>query len=484
MDIKLAVWNIRGMNNSAKQNEAIKLMRNGKLQVCTFIETHLKLNTIQKAGNKFFGSWEWVSNVQITPTCYRILTRWNPNTVNLMVIDSSKQSLLCSIEVFSSRINFFCSFIYASNNGSERKSLWRELGLQKQFVGNSPWVLMGDFNVTLDMNEHSSGGSYRTIEMQDFQDAVNFLEIEDIRSTGFNFTWTKSLKNSKCSVLKKLDGIMFNEEFQKCFQAHGEFLPYSVYDHSPAELIILGGHGKKARSFRFSNFVADKEEFKEIVSTEWDDGIHAYHIYKLTQNLKKLKKPLNELSWSYGNIFEKVNELKEKLSKAQEAVDKDPHNEDFRVESANALNMYMEAANDEVKLLQQKAKIQWMKDGDRNTTYFHGILKARKHKNRVESICDEEGRRFEGQEVAEQFVKHFEQFLGRTDNVVPIMEGIFDKVLKFEGALHMIRPVTDSELKDAMFSIGSNKASGPDGYTSAFFYESMGHYGCKSVFGY
>ncbi|KAF5815085.1 hypothetical protein HanXRQr2_Chr03g0118881 [Helianthus annuus] len=33
----------------------------------------------------------------------------------------------------------------------------------------------------------------------------------------------------------------------------------------------------------------------------------------------------------------------------------------------------------------------------------------------------------------------------------------------------MVRQVTQEEVKAVMFSIGENKAPGPDGYTSAFF---------------
>lgn len=33
----------------------------------------------------------------------------------------------------------------------------------------------------------------------------------------------------------------------------------------------------------------------------------------------------------------------------------------------------------------------------------------------------------------------------------------------------MVRPITKEEIKDAMYNIGENKASGPNGYTSTFF---------------
>nr|GFA58360.1 RNA-directed DNA polymerase, eukaryota, reverse transcriptase zinc-binding domain protein [Tanacetum cinerariifolium] len=44
-----------------------------------------------------------------------------------------------------------------------------------------------------------------------------------------------------------------------------------------------------------------------------------------------------------------------------------------------------------------------------------------------------------------------------------------DVCLNDQNALHMVRSVTDREVKDAIFSMGDDKSPGPDGYTAAFF---------------
>ncbi|GJX73332.1 RNA-directed DNA polymerase, eukaryota, reverse transcriptase zinc-binding domain protein [Tanacetum coccineum] len=202
-----------GISNEVKQNEAIKFLSEENLHVCAFIETHLKQNSILRVGNKIFGQWEWISNIHHSPTSCRIIMGWNPFYTRIMNVSMSKQSMFCIIETIPRKIKFYCSFVYASNSGIERRILWKELEQHKYIARGYPWLILGDFNVTLDVVEHSSGVSHITNDMQEFKDTVNMLELEDICSSGFHFTWTKSLHNPNCNVLKKLDRMMINEEF-------------------------------------------------------------------------------------------------------------------------------------------------------------------------------------------------------------------------------------------------------------------------------
>ncbi|GKD28083.1 hypothetical protein Tco_1234297 [Tanacetum coccineum] len=197
-------------------------------------------------------------------------------------------------------------------------------------------------------------------------------------------------------------------------------------------------------------------------------------MYKFVKKLKKLKHPLNKLSWSKGNVFDNVKSLKDKLKACQENIDKSPHDESIKKIDVDTLNEYTEVVNDELGLLKQKAKVNWMKNGDKNTAFFHGILKARKYKNRVESICDESGNRFERDQVAGQFMKHFEEFLGSAKPVVPLNTDIFKNTLSLEEAEDMVREVSDNEIKEALFDINGNKASRPGEYSSKFFKKSLG----------
>ncbi|GJZ32005.1 secreted RxLR effector protein 161-like protein, partial [Tanacetum coccineum] len=120
-----------------------------------------------------------------------------------------------------------------------------------------------------------------------------------------------------------------------------------------------------------------------------------------------LKKLLNNMNYSNGNLSDMVTSLKKKLSDAQTEMMNDPFNKHLKIQAAELLNEYVKVSNDELKLLQQKAKIKWLSEGDQNTPYFHSILKSRKYEGRIDRICDENGKSYDGDKVAHVFVISF-----------------------------------------------------------------------------
>ncbi|PWA84059.1 hypothetical protein CTI12_AA163190 [Artemisia annua] len=166
MDIKIATWNIRGLSTSDKQDEVRKLISEEKLQVCAIIETHVKFPKVNKMGQVIFGNWEFVTNAENNNKGCRIMVGWNQNKVKAWLITKTKQN----------------------------------------------------------PKEHSNGSSKSSNDMVEFRSCVEELEIEDMLSSGFQFTWTKSLRNPNCRILKKLDRIMINEVFlDQYLDAHRRF---------------------------------------------------------------------------------------------------------------------------------------------------------------------------------------------------------------------------------------------------------------------
>nr|GFA90586.1 RNA-directed DNA polymerase, eukaryota, reverse transcriptase zinc-binding domain protein [Tanacetum cinerariifolium] len=51
-----------------------------------------------------------------------------------------------------------------------------------------PWIILGDFNATLDPSKKSSGGSNVTTAINDFKECVADIDMKDITMSGLKFT--------------------------------------------------------------------------------------------------------------------------------------------------------------------------------------------------------------------------------------------------------------------------------------------------------
>nr|GEZ89363.1 RNA-directed DNA polymerase, eukaryota, reverse transcriptase zinc-binding domain protein [Tanacetum cinerariifolium] len=265
---------------------------------------------------------------------------------------------------------------------------------------------------------------------------------------------------------------MVNEDFVDRFQlAHGLFLPYLISDHSPIVVRIPNEVQKRKGAFRFSNFITEKKEFLPTVKSVWQMRFEGHTMYRVVQKMKHLKRKLKKLSWMNGNVFERAEQLRSKVKESQTEVDRFPHDKGIKMKCWSVLKEYQEATKEEYSLLCQKAKVEWLKEGDRNTAYFHKTIKERVHRGKIMTIRNEEGIRFENEEVPTQIVKHFEDFLGKCRGIQKL-EGkhdVFINKISTEEAVRMVRNVSDYEIKNAMFEIVDSKAPGPDGYTARFY---------------
>ncbi|GKC28174.1 protein LAZ1, partial [Tanacetum coccineum] len=171
------------------------------------------------------------------------------------------------------------------------------------------------------------------------------------------------------------------------------------------------------------------------------------------------------------DVFDKVKFLRTELGRVQECLDRDPSNASLREEEMVYASAFKDAPLDKEKLLQQKTKITWLKDGDFNSSYFHKVVKGRVSRNRIKVVYDDKGNPCPRDEIANIFVSHFMSFLGTQDDVYEVedAESLFTNRLHDDVALDLIKPVHDKEIKEALFNIDDNKASGPDGYSSKFF---------------
>ncbi|XP_039057652.1 uncharacterized protein LOC120201026 [Hibiscus syriacus] len=119
------------------------------------------------------------------------------------------------------------------NDGINRRHLWHQMKDLDSKIGNLPWILGGDFNITLRLNEsfdYELLCPTSTPEMKEFQDLTQDLDLHDHPFIGPLFTWSN--KQSESYLARKLDRVLINPIWALSFHNfHVEFLSPGVSDH-------------------------------------------------------------------------------------------------------------------------------------------------------------------------------------------------------------------------------------------------------------
>nr|GEV71964.1 reverse transcriptase zinc-binding domain-containing protein [Tanacetum cinerariifolium] len=255
-------------------------------------------------------------------------------------------------------------------------------------------------------------------------------------------------------------------------RAHAMFKPYRVFDHTQSVLCIRTLGKAKPKPFKFFNVLTTHELFLDVVKTEWVHYIRGFFMFRVVKKLKNLKKPLRKLLYDKGNVHANVNKLRTDLDAIQTALDADPFNVVLCEREATCVIKFNEAVLMEECFLQQKAKIQWLKEGDANSAYFYKAVKSRVSRSRINTVTNSEGVVFDNNTVHVAFVKHYEMFLGQEGETSNFnYANLFNVRLNDQESQNMVREISNQEVKDAVFSIGNDKSPGPNGFTAAFFKE-------------
>lgn len=203
-------WNMCGFNMPRKQRTVKHWVGVAKLSFGCLLETKEKVENFQRVFDDTFPGWSYVHNYS-HHRIGRILVVWFDG-VEVCLVLVSAQMITVWVKYKGSGDNFLSSFVYASNCATERWQLWSEMELINGSVAgnNTPWIIQGDFNVAMSVQEHSRAMAPRSDHsaIQNFQNIVQNCDMMDLASAGPAFTWTKCQDDNPIS--KKLDRVMVN----------------------------------------------------------------------------------------------------------------------------------------------------------------------------------------------------------------------------------------------------------------------------------
>lgn len=147
----------------------------------------------------------------------------------------------------------------------------------------------------------------------------------------------------------------------------------------------------------------------DTVSNCWNREIKGNPMLIFHQKIMRLLATLS--TWSrreFGDIYAKVKEFEEKVRIVEENLI-NMNSEDNKI-TLHALNVeYIRFLKMEDAILKKKSQLQWFKESDLNSKYFHALIRGRRKKLYIHIIQDEEGTWFQGDEnIVKVACSHFQ----------------------------------------------------------------------------
>lgn len=118
----------------------------------------------------------------------------------------------------------------------------------------------------------------------------------------------------------------------------------------------------------------------------------------------------------------------------------------------------------------QRAKQFWLRDGDKNTRFFHRYASVRKAHNKIKRLKDENGEWRETEEEMQGLItEYFDKIFCTAEVGEDLSNRMVFKKLNEDQKLTLVLPVSDEEVKEATFAMHPDKAPGMDGLNPSFF---------------
>ena len=409
-------------------------------------EHHFCVPSCGTAGGLFLG---WKAGVDIE------ITVANQSLINVLVFSDPEYQ------------PWMLTLVHGPPSKSARTPFWEQLmTLAESF--SSPWMCCGDFNCIMSQEEKKGGRPFVDSSRGELREFLYKGGLIGLGYKGNSFTWTNR-RLGRANIKERLDRAAINMEWKCLFpKASVKHLPLLSSDHAPLVINSQDEIFCGQKPFRFEEAWTRDGSSSIVVKNAWVDDSWCTPQFTLVKRFKNMRV---KLSWwnkhVFGSIQRRIAIIKEEIEKVQAC---DPTNENGKKEKHLQWE-YSECLRREESLWRQKSRVRWLTTPDLNTKFFHIMTLIKRRRNQICFLKGCDGTWVQGNENIGNFFVSFFSNLFKSSNP-PFHDAVgdlFDPVISLEENEQICMIPTDLEIKEVLFSMGSLKSPGPDGFPPLFF---------------
>lgn len=299
--------------------------------------------------------------------------------------------------------------IYGESKMEKKVETWRllrTLHMQEKL----PWICLGDFNEILYNYEKQGGVPRNQVYMNIFCDALDFCELKDLGFEGDIFTWRNNNFRVDGYIRERLDRAVASPAWCARFPGYKVTNGHpQKSDHRPIILDVDGGRtryvkptgGDPIKKFKARWLL--EEDYEVRVEKAWQNA-QASGATKLQDILRGVSTELHDWSRNIlGDLAKRIKKLKVELEKCRMmAITAES------VRQEQVLRFKFERLEEQQDLMwRQRAHVNWLEKGDRNTDFFHSYASERKKTNTITKLKKDDGGVVEGEEGLKALVSNY-----------------------------------------------------------------------------
>ncbi|VFQ76034.1 unnamed protein product [Cuscuta campestris] len=241
-------------------------------------------------------------------------------------------------------------------------------------------------------------------------------------------------------------------------------------DHAPLLVECKSHERPPARPFTFLNVWTEHEDFQKVVADSWREDITGNPMFVFGAKLKRLAHSLKR--WNrdtFSHIFGRLKVLEQDVRDIELQLQTDSSDETY-IEFKRRSTLLKRQYRIEDEFWRQKAHAKWVTDGERNSGYFHSVVKDRQRKLYIHRIQDDRGQWVtERAAIGMQAITFFQAMFTADPSVTSSALDMIPRLVTDEDNDRLCAVPEMEEVKTAVFAMDSRSAAGPDGYTGAFY---------------
>ncbi|XP_026433774.1 uncharacterized protein LOC113331258 [Papaver somniferum] len=208
---------------------------------------------------------------------------WRKSPERPNVLSSSKQDITLDFS------GDYITGVHASSDAVARRSLWSQLWLGFIYI---PWLMLGDFNCVMHLDEKKGGRPIKEIYMNEFRSWISDNGLVEAYVIGKKYTWT-NCRSGIHRIVSKHDRAVINDAwYDKYANWRCKALPRVCSDHFPLFGFAFDSPRPNRAPFRIHKMCLSHPSFLDFIKKNWSGRLDGAPPFVFTSKLKRLKEAL------------------------------------------------------------------------------------------------------------------------------------------------------------------------------------------------